>query len=156
MNATQAPLRLMFGTLVLALAAGFAQPAPAAPHGGPMMLGPQHVERMLDAVNASAEQRSQIKSIVDAAQADLKAQREASRSLHEQTMALFAQPTVDARAAESLRQQMLTQHDTASKRMMQAMLDVSRVLTAEQRQQLAERMKQHRETMGERSGRPAR
>ena len=162
MNATQAPLRLMFGTLLLALAACFAQPAPAAPHDGPppggpmMMMGPKHIERMLDAANASADQRTQIKSIVDAAQADLKAQREASRSLHEQSMALFTQPTVDARAAESLRQQMLAQHDSASKRMLQAMLDVSRVLTADQRQQLAERVKQHRAAMGEPGSRPAR
>jgi Spy/CpxP family protein refolding chaperone len=61
--------------------------------------------------------------------------------------ALFTQPTVDANAAESLRQQMLARHDAASKRMMQAMLDVSRVLTPEQRQQLAQHMKQRRDMM---------
>ena len=35
---------------------------------------------------------------------------------------------------------MLAQHDQASKRTLQAMLDVSRVLTPEQRKALAERM----------------
>jgi protein CpxP len=42
---------------------------------------------------------------------------------------------------------MLAQHDAASKRMLQAMLDVSRVLTPEQRAKLAERMQQRREMM---------
>jgi periplasmic protein CpxP/Spy len=74
-------------------------------------------------------------------------QREAGRKLHEQGQALWAQPTVDARAAETLRQQMLAQHDQASKRGMQLMLDVSRVLTPEQRKQIAERLQQRRSMM---------
>ena len=56
---------------------------------------------------------------------------------------LLAQPTVDAAAAEKLRQQMLAQHDQVSQRMLTAMLDISRVLTAEQRVALAARMKEH-------------
>ena len=62
-------------------------------------------------------------------------------------MALFTQPTVDARAAEALRQQMLAQHDQASQRMLQTMLDVSRVLTPEQRKTLSDRMQQRRSMM---------
>ena len=42
---------------------------------------------------------------------------------------------------------MMAQHDQASKRMLQAMLDISRVLTPEQRQQLAAKMKQRHEMM---------
>ena len=61
-----------------------------------------------------------------------------------------AAPNVDAAAAESLRQQMLQQHDQASRRMLQAMLDVSKVLTPEQRVKLGERMKQRADTMRER------
>lgn len=109
-------------------------------HGGadfgvPMMHG-----RMLDSIDASAAQRAQIKLISEAAAADLKTQREARRALHEQGMKLFTQPVVDANAVEALRQQMLQQHDQVSRRRMQAMLDVSRVLTPEQRQQLAQKM----------------
>jgi len=157
LNRTPRPLRLMAATMTLALAAGFAQHASAQPHGGRggmpdggpmggmMMMGAPHMaDRMLDAVNATAEQRTQVKTIMQAAQADLKAQRDAGRTLHEQGQALFTQPTVDARAAEALRQQMLAQHDAASKRMLQAMLDVSRVLTPEQRKTLADKMAQRR------------
>jgi len=145
------PLRLVVATLVFAVAGGLALTVKAAPHGPggagmPMMMmaGPAHIDHMLDAVNATADQRSQIKAILDAAHTDLKAQRESARSLHEQAMTLFTQPTVDARAAETLRQQMMAQHDQASKRMMQAMLDVSRVLSVDQRQQLATQMAAHR------------
>jgi len=149
-------LRLMTAGLALAIAGtfaltAFAQPGPGHEHrggpglfmGGPMM--GRGLDRMLDSVKATDAQRAQIKQITQAAAADLKAQREAGKALHEQALTLFTQPTVDANAAESLRQKLLSQHDQASKRMLQAMLDISRVLTPEQRQQLAQRLQQRRE-----------
>ena len=123
--------------------------------GGAGMMGGMLHERALDAVNATAEQRAQVRQIADAARADLRAQHDASRALHDQAAQLFTQPTVDARAAEALRQQMLAQHDQASKRMLQAMLDVSRVLTPEQRAKLAELRAQRRAMMQQR-GAPGR
>jgi Spy/CpxP family protein refolding chaperone len=119
-------------------------------HGGPgmgMMFGGRGLDRMLDGVNATTEQRTQVKAIAERAMADLKAQREASKGTREQFMALFTQPTVDAAAAESLRAQTMQQHDQASRRMTQAMIDISRVLTPEQRKQLADRMAQRRTMM---------
>ena len=160
LTAGRAPWRLMAATLVLAAAATVAQTAFAQPfghgrghHGGGhadamaaggggfgMMMAPHRLHRLLDDVGASAEQRAQIQQIVRAAHADMKAQHDAGRGLREQAMALFVQPNVDARAAEALRQQMLARHDQASQRMLQAMLDVSRVLTPEQRRQIGERI----------------
>ncbi len=145
------PTRLVTATAAIALAAFAMQPAEAAPHGergGHGMMGsPKMVERMLDTVNASAEQRAQVTQILQTARTDMRAQHEAGRKLREDTLALFTQPEVDARAAEALRQQMLAQHDRASQRMLQTLLDVSRVLTPEQRKTLAERMAQRRSTM---------
>ncbi len=145
-------MRMLVGATAIALAGAFSLTAFAQPHhahGGAMTMHGggmgRMLERMLDGVSATDAQRAQIKQIAQGAAADLKAQREASRALREQAMQLFTQPSVDARAAESLRQQMLAQHDQSSKRVMQAMLDASSVLTPEQRQQLAERMKQRRE-----------
>jgi periplasmic protein CpxP/Spy len=155
-KSNKVPFRLLLATVVLALASGFTLTAVAAPgahgpadggHGMPMMGGPRDMARLLDGVGASAEQRAQIKAIVDAAAPEQKAQRETSRALHEQALQLFTQPTVDARAAEALRQQMLAQHDQASKRQMQIMLDVSRVLTPEQRRQFAEHSEKSRAMM---------
>ena len=117
-------------------------------HGGQGMgmgmgMGMMHgrmVERMLDNVNATTEQRAQIKQITERAAAERKAQSESGHALREQGIKLFTQPTVDANAAEALRQQVMQQHDRASRRMMQTLVEVSRVLTPEQRKQLAERM----------------
>jgi len=146
-------LRLFVGALALATAGAFvsvshAQGGPRA-EGGPMAIhgGFGHgrmLEHMLDSVNASADQRARIHDIMKAAAADVRQQHEAARGLRDQALTLFTQPTVDARAAEALRQQMLQQHDQSSRRWMQAMLDASAVLTPEQRTQLAERIKQRR------------
>ena len=106
---------------------------------------PEHMARgidpMLDGLNATDAQRTQIKQILQSAGADLKAQHEAGRALHQKGMQIFAAPNVDAAAAEQLRQQLSAQHDQVSKRMLAAMLDVSKVLTPEQRAKLGERMK---------------
>ena len=155
--------RLVGGTLLVAVLSSIALSAAAAADGGPgrhagpgghggqgmgmgMMEG-RMAERMLDSVNATAEQRAQIKQITERARGDMKAQHEAGRAMREQGMRLFTQPTVDANAVEALRQQMMQQHDQASRRRMLAMVEVSRVLTPEQRKQLADRMGQRRDMM---------
>lgn len=141
--------------LVVALAGTASLTAWAQPHHGPgrheagfaMGGSPRHLERLLDGVDATDAQRAQIRQIAEAARADLQAQREAGKALRERRMQLFTQPSVDANAVESLRQQMLAQHDQASRRITQAMLDASRVLTPEQRLKLAEKMKSRRDLM---------
>lgn len=127
-----------------------AQPAPAPAsgpmhghhhmHGGPM--GGRAVERMLDRVNATAEQRTQIRAVLDAARAEQRAQAPARRQLHEQALALLAQPTIDTAALENLRQQQLVQHDQASQRQLRTMVEVANVLTPQQRAQIAQEMRQ--------------
>lgn len=127
------------------------RPGPHAGMGVPGGWGPglfagspqrieRSVDRLLDGLDATDAQRAQIQQIASAAAADLKTQREAGRDLHERNVQLFTAPLVDAQAAEQLRQQMLAQHDQASRRMLQAVLDVSRVLSPQQRATLAERV----------------
>lgn len=150
-------LSRVISTVVVALAgAAVVVPLVAmAVPGGPDMMGCRHgapfagrmLDRMLDDVSATEAQRTQIKQIAEIAQADLKAQAEAGRALRDKGLALMAAPTLDAVAAESLRQQMMAQHDQASRRMLQVMLDIGRVLTPEQRAKLAEHVKQHRGMM---------
>ena len=105
---------------------------------------------MLDGLNATDAQRSQIKQIAAAAAADMKAEAEAGRGLRQRAMQAFTAPNVDAGAVEQLRQQMLQQHDRMSRRMTQAMLDVARVLTPEQRARLGERMRDRQARMEDR------
>ena len=165
------PARLYLAGMALALAGAWATTVQAAPAGGPMMSmaqGPMGghggrggpggqggaggmfdgmLMRMLDRVNATPEQRAQIQQIVQSNASEMRAQREAGRALRQQAMTLFAQPTVDANAVEALRQKQLAMHDAASKRMSTAMLEISRVLTPEQRKQMADYMAQRSEMM---------
>ena len=84
--------------------------------GGGMMFGgsPERmgrmIDHMLDGLNASDAQRSQIKQIAAAAGADLKGQAGAGRALRQRAMQAFSAPTVDAAAVEQVRQQMVQQH----------------------------------------------
>lgn len=126
-------------------------------HGGPGMMfrgSPEQISRrvdfMLDGLHATDAQRSQIKQIAVQAAADLKAQAGAGRALRQRGVQIFTAPTVDAAAAEQLRQQMLQQHDQASKRAMQAMLDIARVLTPEQRGIIGERIRDRQARMQDR------
>ena len=116
-------------------------------HGGPDGMFGGMMTRMLDRVNATPEQRTQIEKIVQANAGEMRAQRAAGRALREQAMALFAPPTVDGNAVEALRQKQLAMHDVASQRMTAAMLEISGVLTPEQRKQIAEYMSQRSEMM---------
>jgi len=154
-------MKWMLGSMVLAVGATLALSAWAQPgghghrgmggyDGGHGMMMGRGADRMLDGLNATEAQRSQVKQIFKAAADDLKGQREARRALRERSMQIFAAPNVDAAAAESVRQQMLQQHDQSSKRMLQAMLDASKVLTPEQRAKMAERMKQRGDMMRDR------
>lgn len=116
--------------------------------GGPgLFMGrPGHVghavDRLLKGLDVTDAQRAQIQQIAQAAAIDLKARHAATRGLREQGVQLFTAPVVDARAVEALRQQTLAQHDQASKRVTQALLEISQVLTPDQRKALAERIKQ--------------
>lgn len=121
--------------------------------GGPGMdlpfAGPGF-DRLLDDVQATDAQRKQIQGIADKARTDLRALHEKARLQHQDAMAIWTAPKIDAAEAEKQRQQMLAQHDQVSKRMMQAMLDVGQVLTPEQRAKAAAVIKQRHERMQER------
>ncbi len=120
--------------------------------GMPGMLGsPRHLDRMLNDVKATDEQRAQIKQIGEAARKDIQALHEGRSDMREQMLQIMTAPKVDEAAAESARQQMLATHDKVSKRSLQAMLEMSRVLTPEQRAQIAQRLKD-RPKMGRRTG----
>jgi protein CpxP len=159
---------LMAVTLLVALAGATAtlaqaQPMPghaasAAGEHGPRhagmhrmapggMMGPMLPERLLDEVGASPEQKTKVRDIFKAAQADMAKQHEAGRELHRQMAQAMAAPQVDAAAVEALRQKQLAQHDAHSKRMVSAMLEAGAVLTPEQRQKLAQRLKTRQDMM---------
>jgi len=147
--------RRFLGTLVLALAGAATVPSLAMPPGagpggmamggGAMMDG--MLPRLLDRVNATPEQRTQIQQILERDRGERQAQRQARQAMQDEAMTLFSQPTVDANAVQALRQKQMAMHDAASKRMTESMIEISRVLSPEQRKQMAEQMRQRREMM---------
>ena len=143
---------LRIGAVASALALGgvaaHAQPGGAGGHhrGGPAMMAPGglfggHMEHVLDLVNATDAQRSQIEAIFKAARQDLAGQREAGMKLHQQMATLYTATNIDAAAIEATRAQISAQHEVASKRLSQASIDAARVLTPEQRTKIADVMK---------------
>ncbi len=164
MKAFQIQNLLRVGTVAAALALSgvAAQAMPGGGHGrhgrpdammagGPLGGMGGFGGHMLDLVDATDAQRSQIKSIFQAARQDLSGQRETGAKLRQQLAALYAAPNIDAAAIESLRQQMSAQHDAASKRMSQASIDAARVLTPEQRAKIAALAKKRQARMAERA-----
>ena len=144
-------MRGLTTTAVVGLLALSSFSAPAqgrGPHDGPGTPS-AHVEHMLEVVDATDAQRAQIKQIMQAARAELNGRTAADRKVQEQTLALYAAPNIDAVAIETLRQQAQAQHEAASKRMSQAMIEAARVLTPEQRAKFAEKMKKRQARMTE-------
>jgi Spy/CpxP family protein refolding chaperone len=173
------PVAVAVITMAGALAA-YAQTGPGAgpgygpgygpgPGHGPMMHGGPGdgaggfmggmIYRMLDRVNATPEQRTQIQQIVERNREAMRAEHDAGRALRDQAMALFAQPDIDVRAVEALREKQVARMDAASRQVTQAMLDIAKVLTPDQRKQMADEMQQRRAMMErrwrERQGTPA-
>lgn len=153
---TQNFFRIALVTVALAVggAAAHAQPGPGPRGEHGMMAGGGlfggHMDHLLDAVNATDSQRTQIENILKAARQDLSAQRDTGMKLHQQMAALYTATNVDAVAIEAVRVQMSALHETASKRMSQASIDAARVLTPEQRAKIAEIMKKRQARMAAR------
>ena len=139
------PVRAFVLALGIALASGVALAAWSATDGplrepGVMVpRGPQ-LDRLLDQAQASPTQRDQAHQIFDAADADLREQRRAERADRAQLAQLFSQATVDAAAVEAVRGRIEQRHDLESRRATQALLDVSLVLNAPQRQAIASQL----------------
>lgn len=166
MNAFRIQNLLRVGAVAAALAVGgvaaHAQPAPGGPggpgpgpHGGPGMMHDAgmfggHMGHVLDLVNATDAQRSQIEAIFKAARQDLASQRDSRMKLHQQMATLYTATNIDAVAIESVRQQLSTLRETESKRMSQASIDAARVLSPEQRAKIAEVMKKRQDRMAAR------
>jgi len=117
-------------------------------HGGMDAMDPAALSKRIDAmvafrladIDATPEQRERIATIVKAAAADLRTIRQQHMKARRQSMDLFAAPTIDRAALEKLRVEQMQLGDSASRRMLQALMDSAEVLNADQRTRLIERM----------------
>lgn len=104
----------------------------------------RRLERMMDHVNATPAQESQIKAVFANHKEKIKALHQERRQLHEASRAVLTAPTIDAAAIESVRTKMVAQADKGSRVFAELALQVGQILTQAQRQQMAEHMKHGR------------
>ena len=99
---------------------------------------------VLSRVEASAEQRARIRTIVQNALNDLSRLREQHVQNREAFMSALTQPTVDRDALNQIRRAELQLAETGSDRLVDAIADAADVLTPQQRAKLVELAQQFR------------
>jgi uncharacterized membrane protein len=95
---------------------------------------------ILSRIQVSAEQREKAKSVVENAIRDLYPAKEQHRQNREALMQALLQPSVDRAALERARQSELQLAESVSTRLVNALAEISEILTIEQRAELAERI----------------
>jgi len=95
-------------------------------------------------IDATEAQRQKLDPIVRQAARDLLPLRETFHGGRQRAIDLLAAAAVDRNALEGLRTEQLQAAEAASRRLTQAIADVAEVLTPEQRQKLAEHVRQRR------------
>jgi len=108
------------------------------------------VERTLSRIDATPEQREQVKSIVRGAIDDLLQLREQHRVNRTAMVAALTQPEVDRNELERIRSAEVDLVNQGSKRIVAALADSAQILDPEQRAQLADmasRWPGHRDEM---------
>lgn len=110
--------------------------------GGPFMnmRAEWGVNRMLDRLDATPEQKEKVTAIVKKALADLEPMRNGRTAFRNDAARLMKADKVDRAELEKLRVLHLMQADTASKRITQALADAADVLSPKQRAELVGRI----------------
>jgi Spy/CpxP family protein refolding chaperone len=131
---------------------GFYAVAKDGPDGGPMgHMGGHHgfmqkakgdfmeyrMSRMLDAVDATGEQKQKITAIFEKARDSVSDMRGGPGQMRGEMKAILDKPTIDRDAVEAMRKERMQKMDDASKIMTTAMIDAAEVLTPDQRARLA-------------------
>lgn len=149
-NATRAGFAAV-ALLSMAPAIAHAQTPPPPPGAGQMPPPPppgahmgwhhegmdKHIDRILQRLGATADQKAKIHGIADAAKKDLEPLHAQLRDAHKQMHALLGAAQVDAAAIEALRVKEQGVHDQISRRISAALIDAANVLTPEQRAKFA-------------------
>ena len=112
------------------------------------MFTPAQVEQRVDRAikhlaieaDATAEQQAKLAAIANAATKDLLPLREKAVTNRRQALGLLTAATIDRAAIEQFRSDQIQLAEAASKRVAQALADAGEVLTADQRQKLADRL----------------
>ncbi len=119
----------------VAATAAYAQTAAQAEPGGELGFGARRLERLLDKVNATPAQRTQIEGIWKNLRPQLAANHQQHMTVRQQMMAAFTAPTVNPAQIEQLRQQSMSLENQRSQLFTQGLVQTAQVLSQAQRQQ---------------------
>lgn len=108
-------------------------------HG--MGFGERRLDRVLDEIDATDEQETKIKAIIEKAGDELFPMADEFRGTREQVADLLGAATIDRAAAETLRAERVAKVDEASRKLTTAVLDIAEVLTPEQRAEIVDHFK---------------
>ena len=127
------------GALVVAIAGTTWSTAGFTKRGGHEFgwFAERKIDRMLDEVEATDDQRGRVHEIVKAAVADLQEARSLKREIRQDLIASLTMETIDRNELETLRLRKMETVDRMSQRMLSALADAAEVLTHAQRQELA-------------------
>lgn len=103
------------------------------------------VDRVLDEVDATEDQKDRIWKIIDETRAELMPVGREMRAMRGEVMELLTQPTIDRAAAEALRAERIATLDATTRKVTESLLEAAEILTPEQRAQIAEHVKQRGE-----------
>jgi Spy/CpxP family protein refolding chaperone len=102
------------------------------------------VDRMLDRIDASDEQRERVRAVIERLEPQVETMHGGRGELHRSFVLLFTAPVVDAAEVERLRAEQIGRFDRLSREIAGALTEIGAILTQEQRQQLAEMHSHHR------------
>ena len=95
-------------------------------------------DRLLDRLDATEEQRAEVKTILDPLIADLVKARLEHQAARAEVVAELTGTSIDREALEVMRLQRIKAIDELSRHIVGSIADIAEVLTQEQRQELAE------------------
>ncbi len=131
-------LTTIFGLILIAggLSAHY---GPPGKHGA-AVFSERFVDRMLDKVDASDEQITQTKAVIDHYKPSLQNIRGSKGDLRKEIAVLLQAPTIDRDALASLREQHLSNMEKHSTIFINMTADIAEILTQEQRKSLVDKM----------------
>ena len=94
----------------------------------------KRVDKALTGTTATAEQKTKVTAILQAAFTDLKGTRAQRAEVRNALQAAMSAPTIDPAKIEQIRSEQVKMMDDSSKRFTKALIDAGNVLNAEQRQ----------------------
>lgn len=113
---------------------------PAEMWMGPLGGQGKHAERLYKRLNITPEQQTRLQALAQTQKAERQAARATHQALHKDMQAFLSQSTWDEAQEKTLRARALALHQDMAEKRWQHMMDMSKVLTPEQRKQVMSMM----------------